>query len=286
MPNDNTVNSCTNGLSIVVTGRNDNYDGNFDDRLIRALSRNILYLPDAEFIYVEWNPISDKTPLANKIKSLLPKVKCYVVHPKFNKTYCTIDEFLEYPAKNVGIRKACKDYILCTNSDVIISPQVANSMRFSKLDKNVVYRATRVDISIDNLDVVFPIPEKDILGLNEPAGNTPLSLPTNASGDFTMVHKDAWNRITGYCEEFPGQRIYKDGLAIYLLMKNNGMSWKNLGQISHWRHASSWSSLYHKRAKVGDIHWNYMKTDFTRNKDSWGLIEAVEEERDGVIWLT
>ena len=38
-------------LSFIVTGRNDNYDQNFNERLTIALRRNIKSLPDAEFIF-------------------------------------------------------------------------------------------------------------------------------------------------------------------------------------------------------------------------------------------
>ena len=265
-----------NSLSIVLTGRNDNYDGNFDVRLITALSRNIELLPDAEFIYVCWNPKLDTPPLAVKLKRLFPRLKCYVVHPKFHAQYCIIDEFLEYPAKNVGIRRAKGEYILSTNSDVILSPQVAESMHMCQLRWDEVYRATRVDIPFHNLNVTFPLKPQDIL--EEQKGLY------NASGDFLLLHRETWKRLTGYCEEFPGQRLHKDSFAVHILTEVFKYPCQDLGQITHWRHPSSWSSS-HKRPAVGDVHWDFKTSGFKSNRDTWGLTFAREEDRNGVTWL-
>lgn len=267
-----------NKISVIVTGRNDNYDGNFEERLALAMSRNIKNLPEAEFIFVEWNPYLDRPLCSENLKKIFKdRIRYFVVDPKYHEQYCTLDGFLEYPPKNVGIRKASNDFILCTNSDIIFSPQVINSMLHNNLRPNVVYRATRVDIPLGYKDVQFPLLGKYKLQINQGV--------TNAGGDFLLLHKNTWHWITGYCEEFPNQRIHKDAFIIHLLVNEHKMPWENLGYISHWRHQSSWSELYTNRPGIGDPNWDFRKSGFTKNKDTWGLTFTREEVRGGITWL-
>lgn len=264
-------------ISVVVTGRNDNYDGNFDERLSVAIAKNIRMLPKAEFIFVEWNPYLDRPLTCEKLKNIFKnRIRYFVVHPKYHERYFTLDGFLEYPAKNVGIREANGEFILCTNSDVVFSPGIAEAMN-GNLERGVVYRATRVDIDPKYLDVEFPVRAQYKRGINKGL--------TNAAGDFLLLHRDTWNWITGYCEEFPNQRLHKDAFIIHLLVNEHGLPWQDIGMVTHWRHPSSWSQLYVNRPGVGDVHWDYRKSGFTRNKDTWGLTFAAREERNGITWL-
>lgn len=264
-------------ISIVVTGRNDDYDGNFDERLTIAMSKNMKVLPDAEFIFVEWNPVPGKTLTCQKLQKIFrDKVRYFAVHPKYHCRYCTIDGFLEYPAKNVGVREAKGEYILCTNSDVIISPDVAQKMK-EPLNPGTIYRATRVDIDPNYLDVQFPINNKYRLETNHGL--------TNAGGDFLFMHKDMWYMSTGYCEEFPHQRIHKDAFLIHILANDLRYPWLDLGEITHWRHPSSWSQLFANRPGIGDPNWDFRKSGYQKNKDTWGLTFANRCLRGGITWL-
>lgn len=263
-------------LSIIVTGRNDDYDGNFDERLIMALSKNIVSLPDAEFIFVEWNPIPKKRLTSEKIQMRFGnRIKCYVVDPKYHERYCTIDEFLEYPAKNVGVRRAKGDFILCMNSDVIFAPDTVNAMK-GTLKRDVVYRTSRIDIQPEYMDVHFPVPKRYFLCENKGL--------MNAAGDFLLMDRGTWFHITGYCEEFRQQRLHKDAFIVWQLVDQEKYPVEFIGAITHWRHPSSWSNGF-RRARVGDTKWDFTKCGYTRNKGSWGLTFAKEQNRNGIIWL-
>lgn len=265
-----------NRLSFVVTGRNDNYDGNFDDRLAVALTKNIRSFPEAEFIFVEWNPYMNRELTSHKLQKIFDKrVKYFVVHPKYHNKYCTIDGFLEYPAKNVGIRRAAGAFIGCINSDIVFCPDLVDKLK-GELKNNILYRATRIDIKPDNLDISFPL--RNDIKLETNYG------PTNAAGDFLLMHKDLWALATGYCEEFPAQRLHKDAFIVYLLADKKKLPIINIGSITHWRHPSSWSNGF-CRGKVGDIRWDYKVSGFEKNKDTWGLTFAKETKKDGLIWL-
>jgi hypothetical protein len=264
-------------VSIVVTGRNDNYDGNFNERLAIALSKNMLFLPHAEFIFIEWNPILNRPLVCEYLKNLFgDKVKYYAVHPKFHSAYCSIDGFIEYPAKNVGIRRATNPFVLCTNSDVIFSPEVSEAMR-SMLKSEIMYRAIRVDLPVDYTDVKFPLPTCMRLSTHKEG------LLMNAAGDFLLMHKDMWNKVTGYCEDFPEQRLHKDAYIIHLLSQM-GYTYESLGEITHWRHPSSWANGF-IRPRVGDVYWKFQDLPWKGNKDTWGLMGTKEVNRGGITWL-
>jgi len=267
----------TEKISIVITGRNDNYDGDFDERLALSLSFNMKSLPEAEFIFVEWNPYLDRELTSHKLMKVFgDRLKCYVVHPKYHDQYYKNDGFLEYPAKNVGIRKSTGDFILCTNSDVVYAPETVLKMK-SFLKKKVIYRAERIDIRADYKRVHFPINPKFILEYNKGV--------TNACGDFLMLDRDTWNEITGYCEEFPCQRLHKDSLIVHQLLEEFKMPVEYLGFITHWRHKSSWSNGFVPCHRLGDEHWDWKKSGYVRNKPTWGLTFAKEEVIDGLTWL-
>jgi len=267
-------------LSIIITGRNDNYDGNFDDRLAIALRKNIDRLPDAEFIFVEWNPYLDRPLTSQRLRNIFgDRIRYIIVHPRYHNSFCSIDGFLEYPPKNVGIRRARGEFIVCTNSDVIFCPELVEKMR-GELNKNTIYRASRVDIKFDYLNVDFPLQPEYMLGEN--------TGPTNAAGDFLMLDKESWHKLTGYCEAFPEQRLHKDAFAVHLLTEHHKLPIVTLGVMTHWRHPSSWSANNKPgqyRSKVGDVHWNYKDCGFTRNEDNWGLANAIEVEKKGMTWI-
>lgn len=265
-----------NRLSIVVTGRNDNYDGNFNERLIVAFGRNIKNLPNAEFIFVEWNPYLDRSLVCDDLKKVFNnKIRYFVVHPKYHDYYCTIDGFTEYPAKNVGIRRAKGHFIASINSDIIFCPDLIENIN-KKLKSNVIYRGTRIDIRSDYLYVCFPLHEKYVLEKNYGY--------MNAAGDFLLMHRKMWNHLTGYCEEYPWQRLHKDAQPLFILADKQRFPVVHLGSMTHWRHPSSWSSSKN-RPRVGDIHWDFKNCGYERNKNTWGLTFAEEKNKNGITWL-
>lgn len=264
-------------LSIITTGRNDNYDGDFNERLAISLARHIESLPYSELIFVEWNPILNKPLTCSFLKNIFGgRVKYYVIHPKFQCRYCsTPDMFGEWAAKNAAIRRCLGEFILCTNSDVIFDPELVCKLK-GELSKRTVYRANRIDIRPDYLRVAFPLNDK--YRIEENKGYM------NASGDFLLADRDTWFETTGYCEAFPEQKLHKDAFLVYIMADLMKMPVVNLGSFTHWRHASSWSNGF-KRTDCGDVRWNFKTCGYTKNGSDWGLGNVQEVNRDGIIWL-
>lgn len=143
-------------LSIVVASRNDNHGGDMIKRMrifVRALIHqcNKYKLP-CELIMVEWNPIKGQ-PLLNEI---LPAVNTtdflsirYIIVP--NELHEALAFSKQIPlfqmiAKNVGIRRAKAEFVLCTNVDLIFSDELFEKLAKKDLQENHFYRANRCDV--------------------------------------------------------------------------------------------------------------------------------------------
>ncbi len=150
-------------LSIVVTSRNDNHGGDLLRRTSAFMS-NVFHqakkwsLP-VELIMVDWNPATDR-PL---LQEVLPKpcedvpvvVKYVVVPPEEHRKYRNSDAIPLYQmiAKNVGIRRASAEFILCTNIDILFSDACFAFLSERKLRPGGYYRANRCDIPKEVMDI-------------------------------------------------------------------------------------------------------------------------------------
>lgn len=144
-------------LSVVLVGRNDNYGGNFSERLqacVNALAREISRLDaPAEVIFVNYNPLPE------------PAVRDFINWPagSGNVSFQVLNvpeqlhrhllgenpdrnlPMLEFPAKNIGIRRAGGEFILSMNADIILPSGFASHLRNMRHD--CYYRADRYDFS-------------------------------------------------------------------------------------------------------------------------------------------
>lgn len=148
-------------ISVVVTTRNDNYGENMEQRLRMFVNSLEMYQQKYsdlfELIIVEWNPPSETAPLHTilPVCSHLPiKVISvpYIHHEKLN----IRRPLAEWPAKNVGLRRATSPFVLVTNPDVILTPSLVESLAAKNLSHDVVYRCDRYDFDGQGIDTVDP----------------------------------------------------------------------------------------------------------------------------------
>lgn len=143
-------------LSVIVTSRNDNHGGDMLKRMrmfVRALIHqcNAYKLP-CELIMVEWNPIKGEKLLKEVLPSATEQDYLsirYILVP--NELHHTLAFSQQLPlfqmiAKNVGIRRATADFVLCTNVDIIFSNELFARLAKRDLKENCFYRANRCDI--------------------------------------------------------------------------------------------------------------------------------------------
>ena len=114
-------------LTIVLFGRNDNYNGNYKYRLINCLkfleqaiiNNNLKNRVIINFI--DWN--SDKPFLQEEIfpKSLKKNIRLFTLSPEFLKKNNHTEKFNIQMCCNIGARRSNEDYVLYTNTDILIT---------------------------------------------------------------------------------------------------------------------------------------------------------------------
>ncbi len=190
-------------LSIVLAARNDEFGGNFLQRM--QLSLNVLdqlcgrHNLKAEVIIVEWNPPTDEKRLLEVLTP--PKsIPLYIVTvpSEIHKTINGFDEMpmFEYVAKNVGIRHASGEMILCTNPDIIFSDEMIARFAMESWRPACFYRACRSDLS--NGDIPDVEIEQQLALCRKKVDVT--HGPFEAAGDFMLMSRADWFDLRGYPE--------------------------------------------------------------------------------------
>lgn len=249
-------------LSIVLCGRNDNYGENYLARLQTCLDSvdflSAAYNVPVQVVFVEWNPPKERKTMRDAVRwGSFVQTKIVEVTDEasgclpFAEGNSSLHEFI---AKNVGIRHADGEFVLCCNSDLIFSPVLFEFFSRRELKTDAMYRTLRVDIS--QLRRMGHATYQDLLAeclantfqANFLSGTSPLdgrvlseliaansqssfghdhllihslglqrngaplrieadvlrAFPhlvfTNASGDFTLLSKEAWLGLRGYLE--------------------------------------------------------------------------------------
>lgn len=146
-------------LTVVATGRNDNYGGNFLRRMQTFIDCLLLLFRthqlDAEIIIVEWNPPIDTLLLRDALpwNDMHGTIRIIEVPAAVHKKIPNSDTtpIFEYIAKNTGIRRANGEYVLATNPDLLYSTELVRFIASHQLSEESFYR-------VDRYDVDTPIP--------------------------------------------------------------------------------------------------------------------------------
>lgn len=143
-------------ISFVVTSRNDNHGGDLRKRMMifyKGLIHqcNKFKLP-CELIMVDWNS-PDQNELLDKVlppvsESDYLSVRYVIVPPETHNKFRFSEDLGLYQmiAKNVGIRRAKAEFILCTNIDLLFSDALFEEFSKRRLEHGKFYRANRCDI--------------------------------------------------------------------------------------------------------------------------------------------
>jgi hypothetical protein len=290
-------------VSIVLTGRNDGYGGDFLTRFFRTLRFNHQQLTARgirhEFVFVEWAPLPFPPRISSLVFDAVPELEpavCtwYAVDPLYQRVLSLNPRlaYLEFAAKNVGIRRARGRFLLTTNCDVFLGRHILDTLSSSMLDCDTVYRASRHDLKagIDQAQIDWSVLE-DPRNLARPAGRLKPPLMLGGTGDFVLLDASRFRALGGFNEVY---RVARIGIDHNFVVKalSSGLKVEDIGgPVYHVNHAGSFRVTRdeykgrEQEAPWGNERWHSKHVVYS-NPPTWGLADApVRQERDGCWYL-
>ena len=288
-------------VSLVLTGRNDGYGGDFAGRFHRAVTFNHQQLAargvSHEIVFVEWAPPRDAPLLFERVFDAVPVLDrnlCgwYVVDPQYQQALSLNPrlEYLEFFAKNVGIRRARGRFVLTTNCDVYLGRRVLDALKDGALQSRVLYRAPRHDL---NLPEGCSTVDWDVLeepgNLSGPAHVLKPPYMGSATGDFVLLDRESFHEIRGFNEVY---RVARIGIDRNVLVKalSSGFTIEDIGgPVYHENHEGSYRlnpAAYAGReteAPWGDRRWHSNGVSYV-NPPTWGLALAPARQVADGCW--
>jgi hypothetical protein len=149
-------------LSVVAVSRNDDHGGDPLKRtrlFIKSLaSQAEEFSLTVELILVDWNPPHDRPGLTNILHFPVNpffSAGVIVVPPTLHEGFRHADRLALFQmiGKNVGIRRACGEFILATNIDILLDDLLFSFLAQRRLDPMRMYRADRYDIRNELIEV-------------------------------------------------------------------------------------------------------------------------------------
>jgi hypothetical protein len=278
-------------LSVVLTGRNDGYGVDFCERFFRTLRFNAAQLTasgiDHEFVFVEWAPPADAPRLADLVFAEIPELDrarfCwFLVDARYQDALSQRPalRYLEYIAKNVGIRRANGQFVLVSNCDIYLGRRVLAAMASGALAARTVYRAPRHDLKLaaDQSNVGFDLLE-DERNLEGPPRRLKPPYMAGGTGDFILLDRDTFHELRGFNEIY---RAVRAGLDRNFIVKalSSGVPLADIGgPVYHVNHVGTLrvAKQLSEHARAGATsateRWNPNGVVY-QNPPSWGLGDA------------
>ena len=289
-------------LSIVLTGRNDGYGGDFVARFARTLRFNHQQLVARsiphEVVFIEWAPPADRPSLRDVLLETAAEINrdvlsWYVVAPEYQTVLSQNPrlEYLEFLAKNVGVRRARGRFVLTSNCDVYFGRRVLDAIAGGELKPRALYRAPRHDLNLSATSVPTWETLEDPANLAGPAHVLKPPFMGSATGDFAMLDRESFHVIRGFNEVY---RVARIGIDRNLLVKvlSSGFTIADIGgPVYHENHEGSYRlnpRAYEGReteAPWGDRRWHSGGVSYV-NPPTWGLERApTRQDAEGVVRL-
>jgi glycosyltransferase involved in cell wall biosynthesis len=271
-------------LSLVYTGRNDSYMGNFNWRLsttLNYLAHNLQAnnrLDQVEAVITDWG---STTPLhtALDLSSAARRITRFVmVPPDVAGRVGGDSEFPLVLAQNAAVRRSHGRYIAQTDSDIMFTPELISglldildgrrsigvslrdAMLFTKR-RHIPWRYVAQSPSLAELDWFMRhygrwIPTDTYVRFDY------------AGPGFMLMSRQLWEACRGYDERLLYRAWIEIDLGIRISREHPLVNLERLGLTAyHLEHFPARTSQYHTR-KYNDPIWH---NAFCPNGDNWGL---------------
>ncbi|CDH59531.1 hypothetical protein RO3G_09976 [Lichtheimia corymbifera JMRC:FSU:9682] len=291
-------------LSIVIVTRMDDYAGNQHHRFQNFIDSAYLLAERTqtkmELLVVEWNPPDDRRRVLDSFRFRRSQYLTYriiTVPPGIHQALPNRGNspLHEFEGKNVGIRFARGEFIVCTNQDDIWSHNFHNAVKSRAFEKNVIYLQHQDHHNIhDNLPpsiVNLPAFADDDTLYNacrlgdQDWGNYKLPAPLNLTtsnildtadqaGDFTMAHRDTWKVPRGYREQGGVAWMDIEFICTAAWTFDIPVVWEARGFTCHQDHPNIWefNTDQHNDNKDIDMGEIMRKEKVYMNQEGqWGL---------------
>ena len=246
----------------------------YERRLLATVAWNVKYLV-SEFIFIEWNPPSDRELLSRELTEKFERVRAYVVPAEIHQQVCKNPNvnLLEYHAKNVGIRRAKSPWIMSTNADAAVGLDSVNMLLNSKLESDVLWTAERWDIP-------WRENQQREIGLWGSLRYRRLIPYTRlGTGEFCLASRELWHRARGFDEQMVRHRYGCDVRGTAQMVALGG-SIRRVGSVLHLAHPTSCTENlqphHGETATPEGVPYH--------NSDDWGLGNLTEVQVAERVW--
>ena len=198
------------------------------------------------------------TLVRESLPNLGSALTTYLVDPRYQEA-CSLNpklSYLEYLAKNVGIRRAKGRAVLATNTDIYLGRGVVDAIASGVIDPRTVYRATRMDVKLgaDESHVHWDLLEDARNHTTYKTIQPPLY--AGGSGDFILVERESLHALRGFNEVY---RLARVGIDVNFLVKaySSGYHIADIGSpVYHTSHVGSFRTTKNvASAETAEAAW-------------------------------
>ncbi len=211
-------------LGAVVISRNDNYGGDLARKFTYTLSALLANFD--QVYYVDWN--SPTQSLFEEVRLEIPSTgKLHVITitpemvPLLTENDPDVQFCVEVLARNIGARRLNTDYIISTNSDVMVVSReniiknISGADTFDVIARTDIPFSTVTGLPYGSQQLFdYMLAHRALWQFNQHQSGSPLGPQDRWSlisccGDFQLAHRDIWHNIRGF-EENLVYRGYAD----------------------------------------------------------------------------
>jgi hypothetical protein len=269
-------------LTVIVTGRNDDYGKDFRKRLFRTALHNSALLEqegiDFEYILAEWNPLPDRPPLAEEFVERVPNARAIVIPPQIHRLYTLnpLMPFHEMAAKNAALRRAHGDVIIATNADILFSEGLVARIAAVGWAPDILYRAHRIDV---DPDLSWNEAKDSANHLSSGEGSLSPPYYLGAGGDFCLAARSLWHSLGGFNERIRFSTRAKDW-QFFLSAATQGIGIAFIGDVYHLDHEDGFRNTAPGERNAAAAHFGrWWDIEFglpATNSPDWGFGNARE----------